>query len=411
MIYSFLTSALITVIIFSTTISIAQVNPDSLMHIEVLGNTTDPWINGDIGKKHQVFYNPTSTSNNTLLLHMVGTIDNPNSTTYFPELATENGFHVINLMYRNWTSAQAACGDSTDPDCYLNFRKEIIEGVDYSDVANVNAANSIHNRLLKLLEYMTTNYPGQGWDQFYSGSSILWDKIMVSGHSQGGGHAAVIAMTEPVKRVLMFASPNDYSDTLNAVADWTGATHIVPDSNYYGFNALYDDVVNFSEQMEAWDGLGLDNLGDTVNVDISTSPYNGSRQLYTKQEVPSGGIEDLTHNIMIRDNQTPTDLSGTPVYLPVWKYMLGIEDPSNSITSSSLKTVNVFPNPAAGTIRINIEATYTTLKVKLFDTAGKLCYSASNQTIMHLDHLNKGVYLLELTLDGVPSGHQKIVLE
>ena len=55
----------------------------------------------------------------------------------------------------------------------------------------------------------------QNWGQFLSGGSIQWDHIIISGHSQGGGHAAVIGISNPVRRVLMFASPNDHIDTLH----------------------------------------------------------------------------------------------------------------------------------------------------------------------------------------------------
>lgn len=393
--------------LFASNQLIAQFNPDSLIHIEVLGNSTDSGITGDLGKKHQIFYNPTSDSRNTLLLHLVGSYDNPNSTTYFPILATENGFHVINLMYRNWTAAQSACADSPDVDCYLNFRKEIIEGVDYSAEANVNATNGIHYRLLKLLEYLTLNYPNQNWGQYYSNGSITWNKIMVSGHSQGGGHAAVIGMTEPIQRVLMFASPNDYSDTLNSVASWTGQSHIVADSNYYGFNAYFDDVVDFWQQMEAWNALGLDNLGDTVNVDFQTSPYNGTRQLYTKKTVTS----DLTHNIMIRDTQTPADLSGTPVFEPVWKYMLGIED----LNTSSLIDVNpitfrVFPNPCQDLLNIVINRDGDFI-IKVYDLTGKMIMTCPNVQSIQMDQLGSGVYFIEYNSEEYPSKKIKVLVE
>ncbi|CAG5080183.1 T9SS type A sorting domain-containing protein [Parvicella tangerina] len=389
----------------------SQMNPDSLMHIEVLGNSTDPWINGDLGKKHQVFYNPTSTSNEILLLHLVGTIDNPNSTTYFPTLATEHGYHVINLMYRNWNSAHNACASSTDPNCYLNFRKEIIEGVDYSSEANVNAANSIQNRLIKLLEYLQSNYPGQGWDQFFDGSLIHWDKIMVSGHSQGGGHAAVIAMTEPVQRVLMFASPNDYSDTLNALASWPSSSHLVPDSNYYGFNAYYDDAVDFYKQMEAWNALGLSNYGDTVNVDEVGFPFEESRQLYTLQQVPSGGIEDLTHNIMIRDNQTPLDLSGAPIFLDVWKYMLGINDNSLETTISEHPSrFKLYPNPSDGFIHVEHDSGTSGLKLRIYNLTGSYLQTVNLEEKVDVSFLDSGVYLVELFTKEASIGYEKIIL-
>jgi hypothetical protein len=52
-------------------------------------------------------------------------------------MAANNGFHCINLAYRNTVSGQAACALSLDSNCHINYRKEIIEGIDYSPEVNV----------------------------------------------------------------------------------------------------------------------------------------------------------------------------------------------------------------------------------------------------------------------------------
>ncbi len=39
---------------------------------------------------------------------------------------------------------------------------------------------------------MVVNNPGQGWGQYYSGGQIQWDKIIITGHSQGGALAAIM---------------------------------------------------------------------------------------------------------------------------------------------------------------------------------------------------------------------------
>lgn len=266
----------------------AQFNEDSLIHYDVLPNATDPFIAAFGSDYHQIFYNPTSTSQNTLLLHLVGSSDSTGSTTLFPSLAANWGFHCINLDYRNGVSGQAACGDVPDTDCHLNWRKEIIEGIDYSPHIIVSQTSSINNRVIKLLQYLDANAPAQGWSQYYTGNTIHWDKIIVSGHSQGGGHAAVIGITQDVQRVLMFGSPNDHIDTLNINAPWTALAHVVDDSNYYSFNALYDDVVEYWKQYDHSQNLGQGAFGDTVLVDNAAYPFNNTRQLYTQQEGGSG---------------------------------------------------------------------------------------------------------------------------
>src|SRR2546425_9573289 len=56
---------------------------------------------------------------------------------------------------------------------------------------NVSVANSIDNRLTKLLQYLTLQYPDEGWDRFLLRDKPKWSQIAVSGHSQGGGNAAM----------------------------------------------------------------------------------------------------------------------------------------------------------------------------------------------------------------------------
>jgi pimeloyl-ACP methyl ester carboxylesterase len=48
-------------------------------------------------------------------------------------------------------------------------------------------------------------------------------RMILAGHSQGGGHAAFIAMRHEVARVLMFGSPKDFSTRFNQPADGAAA--------------------------------------------------------------------------------------------------------------------------------------------------------------------------------------------
>lgn len=84
---------------------------------------------------------------------------------------------------------------------------EIIDGTDRSTKTSVNRANSIENRLNKLIEYLHVTYPTNGWGQYLaSGTNVVWTNIIIAGHSQGGVHATMLAKTRLVYRCLMFAS-------------------------------------------------------------------------------------------------------------------------------------------------------------------------------------------------------------
>jgi hypothetical protein len=390
-----------TLFCFAWTLSaLGQFSEDSLIHFEVQGNDTDPQIILDGAKKHHVLYNPTSQHKNTLLLHLVGSLDNPNSTILYPTIAANNGFHCINLAYRNGTSGQAACGDVPDPDCHLNYRKEIIEGIDYSASVNVNAANSIDNRLIKVLQYLDANYPNHNWSQYFTGNTVNWDKLIVSGHSQGGGHAAVIAIDRPIQRVLMFGSPNDYSDTLMSLANWSQLPHIVADSNYYSFNALYDEIIEFWKQYAHSDALNQDNYGDTVNVDVVPSPFNNSRQLYTKEIVNSPNPFELTHDIMIRDAETPVDGQGNAIFECVWKYMLGVECGTNSTKELTNFSFHFHPNPAMDELKFQLRnASFQKIKIRLLDVFGRQeleVVVSTEDTSINIQHLPSGVYFSQI---------------
>ena len=359
--------------VFLYSLSQAQTcDPDSLQTIITRASQTDPNISFEL-KQHYSYYNPTCVSRNTLLLHLGGSFGKPGNYQLFPELAGNNGFNVINLHYPNGTASKTACGPSTETPCFVKFRKEILEGIDYSTTVSVDSNNCIYNRVIKLLKYLHANHPTQNWNSFYSGNTVNWNKVIVSGHSQGGGHAALIGVTKPLKRVIMFASPNDYNNTLNIAAPWTSSTKITADSLYYGFANLYDDVVNSSEQFRIWNNLGMPTYGDTTNVDGAMSPYSYSRQLYSQ-------LVDLTnseHSSMILDAETPI-VAGVPVYEPVWKYLLGINNLVSISENEFGINFKIYPNPAQNQLFIDYKSNID--KLRIIGVSGIIIYSQKQYT-------------------------------
>lgn len=371
-----------------------QCNPDDLLSEQVRASDTDDDISFELFK-HYTYYNPSCDANNILLVHLVGSFDNPVSTQYFPTVAANNGFHVVSLKYENNIAAQTACGESNDADCYYKFRKEIIEGVDLSEEVEVNVANSINNRLLKLLQYMDANTTGQNWSNYYNDGDINWSNIIISGHSQGGGHAALIAKEKNVKRALMFASPNDYSEFYEEPAPWTINDSSTPDSLYYGFNNTADNVVDFEDQMEAWVNLGMPNYGSLVSVDDNEFPYNNSRQLFTSQDTSGFGGN---HSLMLLDSKTPLDDNGIPIFTPVWEHMLGVGVEDVSVVDSMLEEYySISPNPVENSISINSQKPIN--KIELYNQPGKLVREIevrnTNITI-DMTLLKSGIYYLKV---------------
>lgn len=387
------------VLFFAVSIPIYSQSCDSLQLVNrvVRASETDPNISWELAG-HQVYYNPFCTANNSLLVYLVGSYDNPTSTVKFPALAANNGHHVIVLKYKNDVAAKTACASSSKINCFESFRQEIIYGTSVSDEVTVDSVNSIVNRLSKLIAFLSQNYSAENWGQFLSSNQVDWSKVIVAGHSQGGGHAAFLAKTQLVKKALFFASPNDYSTFYAKPAAWCSGSWLTPTSSLYGFNNLQDDVVPFAQQKEIWDSIGFSNSIDTVSVDKVLSPFQNAHFLYTNYDAQSGASDN--HSSMIRDVQTPSINDGSPLYEPVWRYLLGIESVTNVKGVASRRTVQIAPNPFK--TKTTITSDQPIVAFKLLNTAGKIVFSEYGihdySAIIKGGDLEQGCYFIRLEL-------------
>src|SRR5690242_13043802 len=111
---------------------------------------------------HYVWLDTTARSNHKLFVFLPGTGQNPSIFQLVQQEAARLGYHVIGLMYPTGGGLAKACPTTPDPSsCYENARLEIIDGLDRVPFLNVNVANSIDNRLTKLLQYLTRQYPDE----------------------------------------------------------------------------------------------------------------------------------------------------------------------------------------------------------------------------------------------------------
>jgi hypothetical protein len=205
----------------------------------------------------------------------------PGAAGRFCELARDLGYRAIILKYPNDESASVVRRDS-DPAAFEKFRMALIAGGESSHLS-VARADSIENRLGKLLEYLRQQRPDEGWAQFLTeGGGIRWESIALAGQSQGGGHAALLATKHAVARVICFGSPKDYSQALGKPAAWLRAPSATPKSRFFAFNHQQDHQgCSPDEQLENLRALGLYEFGKPVNVDKEVPPYRHSHILTT----------------------------------------------------------------------------------------------------------------------------------
>lgn len=273
---------------------------------------TDPAISQRPGE-HTAYFNPTIPPRNQLVVILPGSKATPALYTQFSTVTAGLGFHTVGLIYENRDAISSLCKNSNDEQCAEQARLEIINGTELSENVNVNQSNSIENRLLRLLQYLHRQQPVEGWNQYFQDEAILWKRLIIVGHSQGGGHAGLLARDYEVARVVFFNSPSDFSATFGTTASWIKDTPLTPTENYYAFFHQDDGG---PKRIQVYQDLGMGPFGVPVNVDDNLPPYEESHMLYT--QIPSSN----PHAAVIGDPLLPLDKEGTPLYQDAWAYLL-----------------------------------------------------------------------------------------
>ncbi|GEM_PF-1029012 len=282
---------------------------------------TDPEID-DWLEPHVVYLDPGAPPRDRLFVHLPGSFGVPENSQLILQEVARQGIPAVGLRYPNRWTVIGLCRRSPDPDCSAKVRGEILDGRDRTPLVTVTPANSLRNRLVKLLLYLDARYPEEGWDRFLqggaAGAEVAWERVIVSGHSQGGGHAAFLARSYEVARVVMFGSPGDFVGTPGNLAPWLVGPHATPSERYFGFSHRRDS--GYPYHVQAWEALGLGAFGPPRGVDGADPPYGGSHMLYTDALPATRSFRDA-HGAVVVDRKTPRNPDGTPLYAPVWRYL------------------------------------------------------------------------------------------
>lgn len=238
-----------------------------------------------------------------LFLMIVGTGGNAKDNYSIDSFAAAKGYHVLSLDYPN-NVITTTCSNSDDSTCFDRFRQEIVFGTPVSPLVDVDSANSIYNRLVALLKYLSVQYPRQGWDAFIRNGQIQWNKVVVAGHSQGAGHAAYIAKKFAVQKVLMLAGPQDYLALFHRPAGWQTSHSKTPVNRFYAFLHA-EDPFDFNRQLA--DDKAL--IGDATITPLEVFPG----------KAPSGKSNIFFNHI---STSNPHGSMLLPVFAEVWANLL-----------------------------------------------------------------------------------------
>jgi hypothetical protein len=198
----------------------------SLVVYEIKPSATDSSIHRFDEPNVVVFDRSLSTAPQ-LVVFMPGTDGKLRNTMGLLRVVASQGYRVIGLEYNDSPAVIQVC-PRKPPSCSSDFRRKRIFGDGISSVVDNTAAESIVNRLAKLLRYLDQTHPRESWSDYLHGDTPDWSRIVVSGLSQGAGMAAYIAQRERVARVVLFSSPWDYSLDSHSLAPWIGEPSVTP---------------------------------------------------------------------------------------------------------------------------------------------------------------------------------------
>ena len=225
-----------------------------------------------------------------LVVFMPGTDGKPRNAMRLLQVVASQGYRTIGLEYNDSPAVIQVC-PKKPPSCSGDFRRKRIFGDDVSSIVDNTRAESIVNRLTKLLRYLDQIHPGDGWSYYLHGETPDWSRIVVSGLSQGAGMAAYIAQRESVARVVLFSSPWDYSLESRSLAPWIGESSVTPPERWFAEYHRRENTAKLIAQAYGVLQIPADHIR-VFDLDLaskhaghhSDNPYHGSTVQVTGYE-------------------------------------------------------------------------------------------------------------------------------
>ncbi len=189
---------------------------------------------GHFDEPHRVVFNREVGARAQLAVFLPGTGGKPAAAARLLSVIADQGYRVIGLEYEDTPAVIQVCPRTPAANCSSEFRHWRIFGIGAHPPIGGTGADSIVNRLTKLLVYLDGQHPGEGWGGYLAEGAPDWSRIVISGASQGAGMAAYIAKVTPVARVVLFSGPWDYYGFSRVLAPWLAAPSVTPPERWFG---------------------------------------------------------------------------------------------------------------------------------------------------------------------------------
>jgi trimeric autotransporter adhesin len=313
-----------------------MVGVSELPQVGIPSTTVDPAITYLASSDQYAFYaSPQVPHKNILVVDLPGSDEHCPGVIYFEDTAQKLGFDAICVNYSSLDSQQDICQGDTA--CFGNVSQAKLDatgvcstpgqaqcGIDSTTGQPYyvsNPADAITQRISMMLQYLNNNgynQNGTNWGSYLSGTTPLWQNIILFGHSQGGDMSTFASYKNVVARAINLSAPPQATlvNRVEVGADYFTSPQATNIRNVYGLVSVYDTRYQQGIFQAAWQLLGFTPANNDAETMLNTSSPIG---LNCNSGTPS-------HNF---STSTPLPPGGNghdePLYLwyeDIYKYML-----------------------------------------------------------------------------------------
>ena len=259
--------------------------------IRLLSSVVDPAIqflpNND---QFAAYAAPSVPLRNLLLVTLPGSGGTCGGGGPFSNTAQKLGFDWICVNYSNLSSQDSICAGA--PDCYGNVSQAKEDATGLCSIPGQsqcgrdpttgqpyylnNPADAITQRISMMLQYLNTqgyNQNGTNWGNYLSGTTPLWQNIVLAGFSQGGSMSTFTAYEQVVARAINLSAPPTATRVNGAevAATYLTSPKATDIRSIYGFVSVDDGYYQGGIYSAVWQVLGFTEANNDAEEKLNTS--------------------------------------------------------------------------------------------------------------------------------------------
>jgi trimeric autotransporter adhesin len=308
----------------------------TLPAVALVSSTVDPNIQFLPSNYQYAYYaSPGVPRRNLLFVDLPGSDETCPAASALNNTAEKLGFDVICVNYSNLSAQDNICVGNIA--CFGNVSqaKENATGICSTPGQSQcgidphtgqpyylnNPSDAVTQRISMMLQYLNTNgynQNGTNWGSYLSGTTPLWQNIILGGHSQGGDMATFTAYQQVVARAINLSGPPQATLVNNVEVGATYFSNPMATSirDVYGLVSVDDSLYQDGVFAAVWQVLGFTAANNDAEVKLNTSTPIG---LNCNSGAPS-------HNFSTSAPVGPDgDGHDVPLYLwneDIYKFML-----------------------------------------------------------------------------------------